>query len=132
MATKVFSVYRSDGESAYTVVVEWNGKDLSVACDCKTGSLGDWCRHKCGLLNGEEAILATKDNLTDVLQWVKASPVYTAMSEIHVAENQQKEAGALLKKAKAKVQAAKGAVANLVNPRVKNKQESGIRYEEST
>lgn len=70
MTTKEFSVYSSDGVSVYTVVVEWNGKDLSVACDCKAGSLGDWCRHKSGLLNGEEAILATKDNLTDVLQWV--------------------------------------------------------------
>jgi len=119
MTTKEFSVYSSDGVSAYTVVVEWNGKDLSVACNCKAGSLGDWCRHKSGLLNGEEANLATKDNLTDVLQWVKASPVYAGMSDIHVAENQQREAEALLKKAKAKVQAAKQAVANLVNPRVK-------------
>jgi len=119
MTTKEFGVYSSDGVSAYTVVVEWNGKDLSVTCDCKAGSLGDWCRHKSGLLNGEEAILATKDNLTDVLQWVKASPVCAAMSDIHVAENQQREAEALLKKAKAKVQAAKQAAATLVNPRVK-------------
>ncbi len=119
MTTREFSVYSSDGESTYTVVVEWNGKDVFVACDCKAGSLGDWCRHKSGLLNGEDAMLATKDNLTDVLQWVKASPVYAAMSEIHVAENQQKEAEALLKKAKTKVQAAKRAVANLVSTRVK-------------
>ena len=99
MTIEEFSVYSSDGVSVYTVVVEWNGKELSVACDCKAGSLGDWCRHKSGLLNGEEAILATKDNVTDVLQWVKASPVYAAMSNIHMAENQQKEAEALLKKA---------------------------------
>jgi hypothetical protein len=119
MTAKEFSVFSSDGVSAYTVVVEWNGKDLSVACNCKAGSLGDWCRHKSGLLNGEEANLATKDNLTDVLQWVKASPVCAVMSEIHIAETHQREVEALLKKAKAEVQAAKQAVANLVNPRVK-------------
>ena len=119
MTTREFSVYSSDGVSAYTVVVEWDGKDLSVACDCKAGLLDDWCRHKNGLLNGEDTILATKDNLTDVLQWVKESPVYAAMSEIHVADNQQKEAEVLVKKARAKVQAAKRAAANLVSPRVK-------------
>jgi hypothetical protein len=119
MTAKEFSVYSSDGVSAYTVIVEWNGKDLSVACGCKAGLLGDWCRHKSSLLNGDETILATKDNLTDVLQWIKASPVYAAMSDIHVAENQQREVEALLKKAKGKVQAAKQVAANLVNPRVK-------------
>ena len=119
MTTKEFSVYSSDGVSAYTVVVEWNGEDLSVACNCKAGSLGDWCRHKSGLLNGEEGNLATKDDLTDVLQWVNASPVCAAISDIHIAENQQRESETLLKRAKAKVQAAKQAAANLVNPRVK-------------
>lgn len=119
MTTNEFSVYSSDGMSAYTVVVKWNGNELSVACDCKAGSIGDWCRHKNGLLNGEESILAAKENLTDVLQWVKASPVYAAMSDIQIAESQQKEAEVLLKKAKSKVQAAKRAAANLVNPRVK-------------
>lgn len=119
MTTKEFSVCSSDGLSAYLVVVKWNGNELSVACDCKAGSLGDWCRHKNDLLNGEEAILAVKDNLTDVLQWVKASPVYAAMSDIHIAESQQKDAEVLLKKAKSKVQAAKRAAANLVNPFVK-------------
>lgn len=119
MTTKEFSVYSSDGVSAYTVVVEWNGKDFSVACDCKAGSLGGWCRHKSSLLNGEEAILATKDSLVDLLQWIKASPINAAMSDIHEAEKQQREVEALLKKAKAKVQAAKQVAANLVNPRVK-------------
>jgi hypothetical protein len=119
MTTKEFRVYSSDELSSYTVVVKWNGNELSVACDCKAGSIGDWCRHKNGLLNGEEAILAAKDNLTDVLQWVKASPIYAVMSDIHVAESQQKEAEALLKKAKSKVQATKRAAANLVNPFVK-------------
>ncbi|TXH15825.1 MAG: hypothetical protein E6R00_06890 [Gammaproteobacteria bacterium] len=119
MTTKEFSVSSSDGSSAYTVVVKWNGHELFVACDCKAGSIGDWCRHKNGLLNGEEAILAVKDNLTDVLQWVNASPVHAAMSDIHIAESQQKDAEVLLKKAKSKVQAAKRAAANLVNPLVK-------------
>jgi hypothetical protein len=119
MITKEFSVYSSDGMSVYKVVIEWNGKDLSVACDCKAGSLGDWCRHKSGLLNGEEATLATKVNLTDLLQWVKESSVYGALSDIQIAENQQREAEALLKKAKAKVQAAKHVAARLVSPRAK-------------
>jgi hypothetical protein len=119
MTTKEFSVYSSDGVSTYTVVVKWNGNDLSVACDCKAGLLGDWCRHKSGVLNGQEAILANKCNLIDVLQWVKASPVCAAMSEIHVAEKQQREAEASLKKAKAMVLAAKLAAATLINPRMK-------------
>jgi hypothetical protein len=119
MTIKEFSVHSSDGVSAYTVLVEWNEKDLSVACNCRVGSLGDWCRHKSGLLSGEEGNLATKDDLTNVLQWVKASPVYAAMSDIRIAENQQRESEALLKKAKGKVQAAKQAAANLVNPCVK-------------
>lgn len=121
MTINEFSVYSSDGKSTYKVVVEWNRKDLFLTCDCKAGSLGDWCRHKSGLLNGEDHILTTKGNLTDVLQWVKESPVYAAISEIHVAENQQKEAEALLKRAKAKVHAAKQAAASLVNPHLKNK-----------
>jgi hypothetical protein len=115
MTAKAFSVYSSDGASTYSVVVEWNGKDLSVACNCKAGSMGDWCRHKSGILNGEEAILAAKDDLTDVLQWVKASPINAAMSGIQAAEIQQKEAEAALKKAKAKVQAAKRVTADLVS-----------------
>jgi hypothetical protein len=41
------------------------------------------------------------------------------MSDIHIAESQQKDAEVLLKKAKSKVQAAKRAAANLVNPLVK-------------
>jgi hypothetical protein len=115
MATKKFSVYSSDGASTYSVVVEWNGKDLSVVCNCKAGSMGDWCRHKGGILNGEEAILAAKDDLTDVLQWVKASPVHAAMFSIQAAEIQQKEADAAFKKAKARLQAAKRATADLVS-----------------
>lgn len=115
MTTKEFSVYSSDGAATYTVVFEWNGKDLNVVCDCKAGTMGDWCRHKNGLLNGDEAILVAKENLTDVLQWVKASPVHVAMSDIQAAEIQQKEAEASLKKAKARVQAAKRAAAGLVS-----------------
>jgi hypothetical protein len=115
MPTKVLSVHSSDGVATYTVIVKWDGKDLSVGCDCKAGSLGDWCRHKSGILNGEDAILAAKEDLTDVLQWVKASPVHTAMSNIQSAEIQQKEAEVEFKKAKAKVQAAKRAAADLLS-----------------
>ena len=119
MTTKEFNVLSSDGVSAYSVVVEWNGSNLSVACNCKAGALGDWCRHKSGLLNGDESILVVKDNLIDVLQWVKGSSVHSAISHIHVAESQQREAEASLKKAKANVLAAKQVVANLINPRGK-------------
>jgi hypothetical protein len=115
VTAKTFSVHSSDGATIYTVIVEWNGKDLNVACNCKAGALGDWCRHKNYLLNGCETILAVKEDLTDVLQWVRASPVYAAMSDIQAAEIQQKEAEASLKKAKAKVQAAKRAAADLVS-----------------
>lgn len=115
MTTKNFSVFSSDGVSAYTVFVEWNGKDLFVACDCRAGSSGDWCRHKSGLLNGEEGILAVKDNLTDVLKWVGASPVHAAILRIQYAENQQREAEVSLKKAKNNVLAAKKTAANLIN-----------------
>lgn len=115
MTTKVLNVCSSSGGAAYTVVIEWDGKDLSVACNCKAGLLGDWCRHKSGLLNGDEAILAVKDDLTDLRQWVRASPVHAAISRIRDAENQQSEAEASLKKAKTNVLAAKKAAANLIN-----------------
>jgi hypothetical protein len=120
MTTKVFSVYSSDGATTYTVVVEWNGIDLKVACNCKAGLLGDWCRHKSGLINGDEAILVAREDLTDILHWVRASPVYTAISDIQAAEIQQKDAEGLLKKAKDKVKAAKQMAAGLVRPHRKN------------
>lgn len=114
MTTKVFSVFSSGGVAQYTVVFEWNGKDLNVVCNCKAGLLGDWCRHKSGLLNGDSALLAVKEDLTDVLQWAKQSPVFAAMSDIKAAELHQKELEILLKKAKSKVQAAKRAAAEMV------------------
>lgn len=116
MTTRVFSVNSSDGVATYAVAVQWDGNNLYVACDCKAGSLGDWCRHKSAILNGEEDILAVKEDLTDVLQWVKSSPVHAAMSDIQNFEIQQKEAEASLKKVKARVQAAKRAAAVLVSP----------------
>lgn len=115
MPTKKFRALNSEGVSAYTVIVEWNGKDLYVACDCKAGSLGDWCRHKSGVLNGEESILADGDTLTDVLTWVSLSSVSTAIARIREAENQRSDAEASLKKAKANVLAAKKVVMNLIN-----------------
>ncbi len=114
MTTKTFSVYSSDGAATYTISVEWNDKDLTVACNCKAGLLGDWCRHKNSLLNGDTAILVVKEDLTDVLKWVRSSPVHAVMSDIQAAEMQQKEAEMSLKSAKAKVQAVKRVAAVLV------------------
>lgn len=116
MTTKKFSVFSSDGVSVYTVVIERNGNDLFVACDCKAGSLGEWCRHKGRLLNGDEAILAVKDDLTEVLEWVRISPVQAAISHIQDLENQQREADALLRKTKKHLMAARKAAAYLINP----------------
>jgi hypothetical protein len=116
MTTKEFSVLSSDGVSAYTVTFEWNGKDLSVACNCKAGLIGDWCRHKSGLLNGDES---KNSNWTEVENWINASPVCSVLTEIREAENQLKEVERLLKKAKVKVQEAKRTAADMVNPRLK-------------
>lgn len=114
MTTKAYSVYSSDRLATYTVVVEWNGSDLKVSCDCKAGSLGDWCRHKSSLLKGDETVLTTNDDLTEVLQWVKSSPIHGAITDIEAAEVVQKEAESTLKIAKAKVQAAKRVAASLL------------------
>ena len=116
MTTKEFGARSSDGVSTYAVIVEWDGSALHVTCDCRAGELGGWCRHKDGLLKGDNKILVVDDDLTEILQWVKASPIHSAMSDIDAAAAQQKEAEAVLKKAKERVAALRRVLADLVSP----------------
>ena len=106
-------VASSDGASSYLVVFEWNGKDLSVTCNCRAGYLGQACRHKEGLLLGNRLLLPNpKDEsiLVEILRWVDESPVRNALSNICKAE-------AELQTAQAAAKAAKKALVVLLNPK---------------
>lgn len=108
---KELRVASSDGLSSYAVVFAWDGSNLSVTCDCKAGSLGQGCRHKEGLINGDRSLLLGDEDIGDILGWIETSAVGRAALRL-------REAEVAVKSAQAEVKSAKKALADLVNPKL--------------
>lgn len=110
MMRKEFRVASSNGMSSYAVVFIRNGDQLYVTCDCKAGALGQACRHKEGLINGDRGLLRVDEDMSEVLKWVQESQVGRAAERLRDAE-------AGIKIAQTAVKSAKKELADLVNPR---------------
>jgi len=93
----------SDGTSSYLVEFNWDGRSLEVLCDCRAGILGQHCRHKEGLIRGDQSLLSDSLDgpaLGEIVGWVKLSEVGTASIQLRNAEQRLKAAQVDVKAAK--------------------------------
>lgn len=85
---KIFFVQSSNGLSAYKVKFQFDINRLTVHCDCPAGALDKLCKHKLGLLRGEEHFLRGQEqqNVLEVQEWIKQSDYPRLLNELDMSE----------------------------------------------
>jgi uncharacterized Zn finger protein len=56
-----FKVLSSDGSTVYVVSVDRQGDNVLSACTCKASEYGQLCKHKIGILSGQDGLLESSD-----------------------------------------------------------------------
>ena len=83
----------SSGDSFYTVEFITKDDILSVFCDCPAGEWGKFCKHKWQLLNGDETMLASTDQRSQLISINKLAiekGINDLYKDIEVFEKQKK------------------------------------------
>ena len=99
----VFLVQGSAPEP-YSVHFRKSGSNLSAHCTCPAGTVGQICKHRLRILDGDaEGIVSCNEGeVPTAVSWLNGSNVESAMLELRAAETRlavaQKEASALKKK----------------------------------
>lgn len=88
--------------SPYKVVFKRNGSDLKARCSCRAGVIGQLCKHRLSILNGDARAVVSQntDEVTEVASWLQGSNIADAISEVIVLEAEKKLIEEKLKKAK--------------------------------
>lgn len=100
MSTIVLKAKSSSGEP-YDVLFEI-GENIMVRCNCKAGIFGKLCKHKIGLLAGDEKILSDPsqiNKLKELMEVIRKSEYPTIETGLYEA----KKAVDMAKKAEAKI-----------------------------
>jgi uncharacterized Zn finger protein len=90
----------------YVVLVEKNGDNLTLSCDCPAGSKGQHCKHRYSLLEGKDpgVVGGDRDRIEELPDLLKGTDVEAAIRDLRDAELEAE-------RAKRRVSAAKKMVA---------------------
>ncbi len=74
----------------YKVQFRIDGANLSAWCTCPAGEVGQYCKHRLRILDGDIAGIVSDNaaKVPDVVGWVVGSDVEKAMKELKLAETQ--------------------------------------------
>lgn len=86
-----FSVQGSE-PIPYVVRFSKEGENLKASCTCRAGVMGQICKHRLSILNGEksEIISDNADNVAEVVSWLAGSAVALAMANVASLEAEKK------------------------------------------
>lgn len=89
----------------YRVTFMLDGNNLSAFCTCPAGENGQYCKHRFGILRGEEKGIVSNNvaKVKEVAAWLPGSDVEAAMMEVAEAEHEHELAKKKLTAAKKKV-----------------------------
>jgi len=102
METITISVQGS-AEEPYSVEFRKDGTNLTAYCSCPAGEVGQYCKHRFRILQGEiEGVVGDRtEDVKRVASWLAGTDVEAAMAELARAEalfEQAKKDVSLLKK----------------------------------
>ena len=86
---KTLLALSSDGVTSYKVVFRRETSKLIVVCSCPAGEMGRLCRHKLGLLAGDNDMLSSPKHVPDleeVQSWIKGSRFPTLIVQLKETE----------------------------------------------
>lgn len=86
----------------YQVVFRKSGKNLNASCGCRAGIMGQLCKHRLSILNGDKSAVVSDnvDQVSEVVAWLVGSYVAEVISEVVLLEAEKKLIENKLKKAK--------------------------------
>lgn len=103
-----YSFYiQGSSSDPYEVTVKYSDKKFNIFCDCPAGELGQNCKHKLQIINGElskpsKVVSGDLDKLALIPEIVKKFPIMDALVELkdleEEAENLKKQISAQKKK----------------------------------
>lgn len=93
METITFSVQGS-AEDPYSVEFRKEGTNLTAYCTCPAGAVGQYCKHRFRILQGEpEGIVGDRAaDVKKVASWLAGTDVEAAMAELARAETEFEQA----------------------------------------
>lgn len=97
----------SSQPTPYGVTFYFEPKGITVWCECAAGEFGKWCKHKIGMLRGDESLLAkpSQISLLNELRAIIASSDYPALlSEFDMAEAELAKAQDRVKKLRSAIE----------------------------
>ncbi len=86
---KTLLALSSDGVSSYKVVFRLEKGKCMVECTCPASAVGRFCRHKLGLLAGDDKVLWSpkqKPELEELQLWIRDSRVPKLIAQLKEAE----------------------------------------------
>lgn len=116
MAQIVFQVQGSAAEP-YTVIFSQIDGGLSASCSCPAGEMGQHCKHRISILNGDtnEVINSNPADVETIKSWLSGSPLETALHAVLAADKTLESAKKELQRAKKQLGKAMAGAPNLGN-----------------
>jgi len=86
----------------YKVLFKKSGEKLNATCTCRAGQMGQLCKHRLSILNGDKSAVVSEntDQVAEVTSWLEGSNVAEAISEVVSLEAEKKRIEGKLKIAK--------------------------------
>jgi len=85
---------KSSSGGSYDVAFSNENGILAVSCSCKAGAYHKLCKHKTGLLNGDEAMLDNPNEvaaLREIREWLSQSSYAGLLAEYESVKKQTEE-----------------------------------------
>jgi len=88
-----FEVQGSSPEP-YRVIFELEGTTLNAFCDCPAGKKRQYCKHRFGIMRGEEKGVVSNNiqQVAIIPSWLPGTDVESALSQLAKAEHEFSEA----------------------------------------
>lgn len=107
MPSYSFNIQGSSNDP-YEVTVKYSDKKFNIFCDCPAGVLGQNCKHKLQIINGElskpsKVVSGDLDKLDSIPEIVKKFPIMDALSELKNLEAEAENLKKLISSHKKKI-----------------------------
>lgn len=107
---KLVFLVRGSASEPYEVKLRKDGNNLTAICSCPAGRLGQYCKHRFQILEGE-AMGIVSDNQSEVSlvkEWLRGTDVEAALQDVRDSEKAAEMAKKYLSDAKRKLAVALG------------------------
>lgn len=94
MARVVFKVISESSGQAYELIAEPTGGGLRFTCDCAAGALGQMCKHRQAIIEGDFSAVQAPNAFDSATfkEWLQASRIGALMDSLSAVEDEIKAA----------------------------------------